>query len=232
MEQTGCLQTASLRTLCSNCEDAFRIWDNLIAERDSSNAKLYKAVEVREGASSGCSICKLLTFASSPRWKPTYLDEFYFTVDKTHGTIHDTPYMMVNTDSIAGIDPVVIPWPKLRRWLSSCSQEDHGHIAQPSAQRYLDTWLIDVEDRCLKPMTQDSEYAALSYVWGGDQPVLLQRNTLALQQTGAFDNATACSQTIRDAMQVCHNVGIRYIWVMRPFMSTTNQMNVDKYSIG
>jgi hypothetical protein len=56
-------------------------------------------------------------------------------------------------------------------------------------------------------------YAALSYVWGGSQPMLLQKNLMYMQQAGALDVLGACSQTIRDAMLICRRTGVRYLWV-------------------
>jgi hypothetical protein len=56
-------------------------------------------------------------------------------------------------------------------------------------------------------------YAALSYVWGGPQPMLLKENIERMQEAGALDWPNACSQTIQDAIIVCRRTGVRYLWV-------------------
>ncbi|CZR54078.1 uncharacterized protein PAC_03961 [Phialocephala subalpina] len=56
-----------------------------------------------------------------------------------------------------------------------------------------------------------AEYIALSYCWGGPQPVLATRENLSRHQQG-FD--TSCfPQTIRDAIAVTRGLKIRYLWV-------------------
>jgi len=60
-------------------------------------------------------------------------------------------------------------------------------------------------------LPRTSRYAALSYVWGGDQPLkTTSKNVLAHCQGIPF---TVLSATIRDAIEVTRQLGIRYIWI-------------------
>jgi len=226
-------------TLCSNCKEAFQIWEKKINDPvhhpGEGAAISYKEEVIKREAQGGCGMCKLFNFAISPQWTSlTYLDNFYVVFDKYHGRIDGTPYMLNEAGSVVRIDPISVPWSNVRTWLSSCLQEEfHGHDAQPPVPRYLHTWLIDVEDRCLKKMTAQSEYAALSYVWGGaSQPLHLQGNTAALQKPGAFDDSTACAQTIGDALQICRNTDTRYIWVRNVTVSKYHEINADGLLLG
>lgn len=54
-------------------------------------------------------------------------------------------------------------------------------------------------------------WCALSYVWGGDQPIKTTRKTLAAHYDGIpFD---ALPKTIQDAVRVCRGLAIRYLWI-------------------
>lgn len=77
--------------------------------------------------------------------------------------------------------------------------------------------LIDVTDEAVKEFRDVKlstlRYAALSYVWGGPQPVTLQRATVGdMQQPGSLDSDLTPS-TIRDAMSFAGSLGVLYIWV-------------------
>ncbi|EGO51640.1 hypothetical protein NEUTE1DRAFT_32005, partial [Neurospora tetrasperma FGSC 2508] len=54
-------------------------------------------------------------------------------------------------------------------------------------------------------------WCALSYVWGGDQPVKTTKETLAAHYDGIpFD---ALPKTIQDAVRVCRGLAIPYLWI-------------------
>ncbi|CAK7243622.1 MAG: hypothetical protein STHCBS139747_005148 [Sporothrix thermara] len=56
-------------------------------------------------------------------------------------------------------------------------------------------------------------YMALSYCWGGPQPLVLNRATAKhLQQQGGVP-VTELPQTLADAVQVAQAVGLSYLWV-------------------
>ncbi|EKG20915.1 Heterokaryon incompatibility [Macrophomina phaseolina MS6] len=58
-------------------------------------------------------------------------------------------------------------------------------------------------------------YAALSYVWGTKEQLLLDSTTVqTLEKPGGLTKyASQIPSTIRDAVTMCQNVGIRYLWV-------------------
>ncbi|KAI0642051.1 heterokaryon incompatibility protein-domain-containing protein [Trametes meyenii] len=91
----------------------------------------------------------------------------------------------------------------------------HKYCPKPTSALPLPTRVID----CLDPshprlfITEDipGNYAALSYVWGGEQPHrTVQSNILAY--INHIDVALV-PQTIRDAITVVSHIGLRYLWV-------------------
>jgi hypothetical protein len=77
--------------------------------------------------------------------------------------------------------------------------------------------LIDVVDNCLTRGVSGCKYAALSYVWGGVGFFrTLKDNVDILEQPGGLklpEFHEKIPWTIRDAMQVVQEIGIRYLWV-------------------
>jgi hypothetical protein len=57
----------------------------------------------------------------------------------------------------------------------------------------------------------DAPYAALSYCWGGDQPLMLTRATAASLQQGV--PASRLSRSIQDAISVAKQLGISHLWI-------------------
>ncbi|KAI1416835.1 HET-domain-containing protein [Hypoxylon sp. FL1857] len=58
---------------------------------------------------------------------------------------------------------------------------------------------------------QMGEYAALSYCWGGPQPLELTKQNFSALQGGIDD--VALPRAIKDAIRVTHSLGLRYLWV-------------------
>lgn len=54
-------------------------------------------------------------------------------------------------------------------------------------------------------------YSALSYCWGGDQPVLAKTASLDILKSGIA--IIALPQTIKDAIEITQRLNIRFLWV-------------------
>lgn len=75
--------------------------------------------------------------------------------------------------------------------------------------------VIDLKDMCVTLAGRDCRYCALSYVWGknpGTWLNLLKDNVGSLGNKNALINAPL-PKTVRDAMQLCLELGERYLWV-------------------
>lgn len=57
----------------------------------------------------------------------------------------------------------------------------------------------------------EGPYAALSHCWGALQPLTTTMSTLAQRQSGIPDDYLP--QTFRDAVQVCRELGVPYLWI-------------------
>ena len=60
---------------------------------------------------------------------------------------------------------------------------------------------------------ENAQYVALSYVWGAtEQACLTTRNLIHLQNPGAL-RSLKLPQTILDAINVCQELGLQFLWV-------------------
>ncbi|TFK33580.1 heterokaryon incompatibility protein-domain-containing protein [Crucibulum laeve] len=115
----------------------------------------------------------------------------------------------------------------VRNWLSLCKLY-HGESCNKS--KLLDHKianppneipsfrLIDVDSNCLVLGPPHCQYAALSYVWGKRADFLrtLSDTVNELEKPGALlrpEFYDRIPMTIRDAMQVVREIGLRYLWV-------------------
>ncbi|EUC40189.1 hypothetical protein COCMIDRAFT_67400, partial [Bipolaris oryzae ATCC 44560] len=58
---------------------------------------------------------------------------------------------------------------------------------------------------------QRKTYAALTYCWGGPQPMQLSQNNIEFyQESITWRDLPA---TIRDALETTHRLGVQYLWV-------------------
>jgi hypothetical protein len=131
--------------------------------------------------------------------------------------LEGSEYAIFKKSDMERVDATSVSWDKIKGWLASCDKHSHAQNFLPFGRERLlklKLRLIDVTERCLVTIPTEGEYAALSYRWGGVlQPCLTPHNLDRLEQPGALDHADACSKTVRDAMQVCQKVGVRYLWV-------------------
>ncbi|KAK7025444.1 hypothetical protein VNI00_015972 [Paramarasmius palmivorus] len=100
-----------------------------------------------------------------------------------------------------------------QRCIEKCANHERCQRSEPAT---LPTRLLD----CLDPLrprllisdgTEKEFYATLSYVWGEEQPNMTVSSNLE-----AYSNAIDCQLipgTIRDAIKVTHELGLRFLWV-------------------
>jgi hypothetical protein len=116
------------------------------------------------------------------------------------------------------------PLPAIKQWLTACARHNHvGDWLQQISRRRSgqsqpsNIHLVDCEARCVVKKQFDTGvvYAALSYVWGNvDQFTLCSSSYAALRQKGSLSTEKqTLPQSIRDAIDLCHALGIRHLWV-------------------
>jgi hypothetical protein len=105
-----------------------------------------------------------------------------------------------------------------RAWVEDCLR-NHAGTCPPNTRVPLPSRLIDVGDDTIAPDVrlrvfergETGEYTALSYCWGGPQPV-----TTTLSNIGSMRQRIALSdlpRTLQDAIRVTRSIGQRYLWV-------------------
>ncbi|KAF8884196.1 heterokaryon incompatibility protein-domain-containing protein [Gymnopilus junonius] len=117
----------------------------------------------------------------------------------------------------------------IRDWITLCDRW-HGrdcdksemldHEVKDPASEIPHFRLIDVIENRLVHAPPDCKYVALSYVWGRIDPQTILRalkdNVAELESTGALKLPkyyNTMPKTIRDAIQVVRELGLRYLWV-------------------
>jgi hypothetical protein len=116
-----------------------------------------------------------------------------------------------------------VPWSLARSWINHCASQ-HAHdqpLSEPHGERQFNVqaWasrfrLIDVRDKCVVEAKMSLPYVALSYVWGGSEPVrLVQRNMRELMTGGGLDRLIYLPKTFRDAIHVTQKLGMLYLWI-------------------
>lgn len=75
--------------------------------------------------------------------------------------------------------------------------------------------LIDTKTSCIVENTDVDRYTAVSYAWGQAAQFMLSKDVAEDASTEGFFDALGSKipRTIRDAMAVCGEVGVRYLWV-------------------
>ncbi|KAI1490358.1 HET-domain-containing protein, partial [Biscogniauxia mediterranea] len=129
----------------------------------------------------------------------------------------------------------------LKSWLEECQKHEHSRkILERGANDLFQPQkpfrLIDVIEESLVQRDEKCDYMALSYVWGplptlldpGDDyrdqdiPILLtlQQNMEELSVPGSLSESRVASRrtgriprTVRDAMELTRQMGMRYLWV-------------------
>ena len=105
----------------------------------------------------------------------------------------------------------------VRGWIQQCTGS-HAHCSAAECIPQLPTRVIDVGGlygdegpRLLVTQGKYSQYACLSYCWGGPQPMKLTRANLAqFQATIPF---SSLPYSLQDAMWWTRQLGLRYLWI-------------------
>ncbi|TFK34984.1 heterokaryon incompatibility protein-domain-containing protein [Crucibulum laeve] len=119
-----------------------------------------------------------------------------------------------------------IDFKMVKNWLSLCERH-HGkscsksqlfdHEITDPASEIPSFRLIDVINSCIVRGPIKSKYVALSYVWGKtDFLKALKGNIRTLEQRGSLllpNMSDRIPLTIKDAMQLVRELGMRYLWV-------------------
>jgi hypothetical protein len=58
---------------------------------------------------------------------------------------------------------------------------------------------------------QMNDYVALSYCWGGPQPLVTTTENIKAMVAGV--SLAQLPRTLRDAVAVTRNLGVRYLWI-------------------
>ncbi|KAI6089515.1 heterokaryon incompatibility protein-domain-containing protein [Hypoxylon rubiginosum] len=138
-------------------------------------------------------------------------DEFYHVV--THKSDLASRFVPGRT-SAKELTPVVVG--KIRQWLDDCVNEHPAcprHTATELPRRVLDVGGCNGTIRLYESHRgETAQYATLSYCWGkGGQQ--LTTTTGNLQDHMVSIPVKSLPQTIRDAVEVCQKISIRYLWV-------------------
>ncbi|VUC36226.1 unnamed protein product [Clonostachys rosea] len=112
--------------------------------------------------------------------------------------------------------PLQIDFSILRHWMNICD-DTHGLCKnQYRAARVPRLRLVDVNRMCIIDVSDTDhhpQFATLSYVWGTEPFLRLSRGNLKhLMTLGSLDK-TPPPATIRDALQICKDLQIPFIWV-------------------
>ncbi|PWY86684.1 HET-domain-containing protein [Aspergillus heteromorphus CBS 117.55] len=109
-----------------------------------------------------------------------------------------------------------IDWLTVKKWIEESlesaqkSSKSIGLCKPPDGFR-----LIDIRELCVVLAPTPCEYACLSYVWGTNTSCqATSENISDLEQSRSLERDDL-PQTIRDAIEVCSNLGSRYLWVDR-----------------
>lgn len=108
---------------------------------------------------------------------------------------------------------------QVRHWMQQCDKKHT--LCRPEKNDFRPSNLIEISKSANETvgfslrLTRDFEstprYAALSYCWGGDQPLkLLKSNMDELRQDVPYDKMPA---TLQDAARVAFDLGFRYLWI-------------------
>ena len=134
-----------------------------------------KEVNIARGRTRGCTFCQFLTTCQrtlrNHALRSALLDESRLILLYASGLpglltfLSDSPVRLYDFHVYLQMkeldfNPPSPPWEELNGWIAKCEKE-HAHSR---TARLPQTWHIDVNDRCLRRLNPDDEYAALSYV--------------------------------------------------------------------
>ena len=149
------------------------------------------------------------------------LDE---TISKL-GTFHHWSILLVHKDFIPehpGLGRILNPdWVDIsiaKRWKQECLTSHGLNCINP--MKILPTrpaWVVDIENDCIVPGSECSDFVALSYRWGNTSHLMRERvSTAKLQESNALSTSEIAMQLppiIRHAMYMTSAIGERYLWV-------------------
>jgi Heterokaryon incompatibility protein (HET) len=103
-----------------------------------------------------------------------------------------------------------------RQWVHDCLN-DHAPCPKPTIST-LPKRVLDIgpegksqEVKLFTSHGHEAHYTALSYCWGGPQPITLTLNTIEAKKQGMAINELP--KTAQDAIKVTRELGIRYLWI-------------------
>lgn len=96
--------------------------------------------------------------------------------------------------------PEVVSYEVLRGWLAACESQHDQTCGLERIKPVSGLWMIECENFSVVRMIASCRYVALSYVWGVTDTI--QRR-----------NLHESPRTIRDAMLITRELGLRYLWV-------------------
>ena len=106
----------------------------------------------------------------------------------------------------------------LRQWISCCEMSHTDQCLRstlPAPPHRI--YLIDIEQGCLVLQDPGYQYIALSYVWGNAVTIKTTKSNLDYMKRPGSIRADCGNlvipNTIRDALRLCLQVGIKYLWV-------------------
>ena len=104
----------------------------------------------------------------------------------------------------------------IRDWLSTC--HTHHRVCNRASDSKMPSYIIEITDTAasdpnLQLISRPShvDYAALSYCWGGDQPVKVTKVTVKDLARGI--PYARLPRTLRDAVTTTRKLGLRFLWV-------------------
>ncbi|KAL1848331.1 hypothetical protein Daus18300_013657 [Diaporthe australafricana] len=101
---------------------------------------------------------------------------------------------------------------RLRQWLHIC-ESNHPSSGKGLELEMASLRVIDTEDLRVCEVNTPCRYACLSYVWGkGSQTQYTKATKDSLEAPNGLE-VVDLPQTIRDAIKVTQEVGLRYLWV-------------------
>ena len=103
----------------------------------------------------------------------------------------------------------------LKKWINLCKHEHTTACNRSETGKSPAKRLIDVVKNCIVNGSNVVEYFTLSYVWGMTAQFMLTKDVVNDSTKEGFFTTIGIKipQSIRDAMQVCRNIGVRYLWV-------------------
>ncbi|KAH7324569.1 heterokaryon incompatibility protein-domain-containing protein [Stachybotrys elegans] len=111
---------------------------------------------------------------------------------------------------------------RVRKWIQTCDTTHGASCVATTAHSFTSVYpgletlrLLDVEQDCLVETQRITQYAALSYIWGGVSNFRLSTaNRTQLLLPGSLKRLmSSLPTTLRDALNLTRKLGIRYLWI-------------------